>query len=426
MTYLDTLYLSDTAICARCGTDLLIEEATFCPMCGEVRVPGPSAPSEAGLRELVRDTVAAPTQHDEGRSGLTADVVASPDPTGRADPYDSAPPASPPMFDTVDDDAVPATSWAESRDVAAGAEGLVSPLVDESPGEHRHFGAGARLSRLGSGDLFAAAASGIVAISLFLPWFQQKVGRVVIPGFSSFSPGQTVVRSADALGVGAWHWAICVISSLVVVYVAARTYPGRNVRLPLPHWQMLTVVTGLNAGLVLMSVGLRPDSGHWSLAIGAYLAVVASLIALGGALLRRGDPEVISPGLAWRAARAAHHPRTVRTMRPDRSTRKAHGARTVRKSRPQRAERETRAEREPRTDSPDRTDSPYRTDFTVSSAAERSAYRFSTRAMARDMSREAEPEMDEDLECRFCGTVNSSSARVCRGCCVVTTVRLER
>jgi hypothetical protein len=67
MTYLDTLYLSDTAICARCGTDLLIEEATFCPMCGEVRVPGPSAPSEAGLRELVRDTVAAPTQHDEDR-----------------------------------------------------------------------------------------------------------------------------------------------------------------------------------------------------------------------------------------------------------------------------------------------------------------------------------------------------------------------
>ena len=40
MAYLDTLYLSDTAICTRCGTDLLIDEATFCPMCGEVRVPG--------------------------------------------------------------------------------------------------------------------------------------------------------------------------------------------------------------------------------------------------------------------------------------------------------------------------------------------------------------------------------------------------
>jgi ribosomal protein L40E len=438
MTYLDTLYLSDTAICARCGTDLLIDEATFCPMCGEVRVPGPSPLSEAEQRELGHGAVDAPPEHSEAMPGVPAGAPAGTDPT-RAGTYAPEPPAPMPIFDTVDDDddVAPALSPADTPDLSGAAERLVAPRAAESRVASRHYGKGARLSRLSSGDLLAAGGSAAVAVSLFLPWFRQTAGRVAVPGHHSFPPVRVVLRSADALGVGLWRWGICVISVFVVAYVAARIYPGRNVRLPLPHWQLLAVATAVNAGLVLLSVGLPPDSGHWSLGVGGDLAVIASLIALGGALLRRGDPEVITPGRTRRPARAtrparvartARTARAARTARPDRTTTAARRAGAVRKARRERVASKARdgvdmgAEPARDLDRPTGADLADRTDFARSPGAERPTFSFATRALAR----EATPETDTDLECRFCGTVNTSSARVCRGCGVVTTVRLER
>jgi hypothetical protein len=305
----------------------------------------------------------------------------------------------------VDDEAAPTIWWGEASDVVEETDEPSSPPVGEGRREARHYVAGARLSRLGSGDFIAAAASGVVAISLFLPWFH-KVGAVLRPGSSPLSHAQRKVLSVDSLDIGLWHWAIFVISILVIGYVACRSYPGRRARLPLPHWQLLAVATTVNAGLVLLSVCLPPDSGHWSVAFGADLALVVSLIAFGGALLRSGDPEVITPGGAWRAARAvrpARPGRTTREARNDRADRPARRGRTIREGRSVPADREAYEAS---------------TDHGMYSPQVGSPHEYSTAGLAF--------EPDDDLGCRFCGTANTPSARVCRGCGVVMAAQLDR
>jgi zinc-ribbon domain len=141
--------------------------------------------------------------------------------------------------------------------------------------------------RLGIGDIIALAGSVLLFISLFLTWY-------TIPGGGG---------SASALGSGAggWRVLILVLDIIVILYLFVRTMTPRGFTLPLPHWQLLTVVLGLQFLLTLLAFLVKPSSGISGVSVswgyGAFIGLIVSVIALIGGIMRRSESEVVVPGV---------------------------------------------------------------------------------------------------------------------------------
>ena len=147
--------------------------------------------------------------------------------------------------------------------------------------------------RLGTGDLVAAGGTILLFISLFLAWYS-------VTGQDP-NTGLTITITNSALGqyAGGFRFLVLVLAIFVFLYLLARTFAPRGFRLPLPHWQILSILVGLQLLLTILTFFLKPsDQGgpgvSWS--YGAYIGLVASLIAMAGAVLRKNEPEVIVPG----------------------------------------------------------------------------------------------------------------------------------
>lgn len=140
--------------------------------------------------------------------------------------------------------------------------------------------------RLGTGDFIVGGATIILFISLFLSWYS-----------ISFSASSASI-SALGSGAGGWRVLILILCLCTVGYLFARTLWPRP-RLPIPHWQLLTVTCGITALLTLLAFLVRPGSGSSSLGIsiswayGAYIGLVAAIAAVAGAVQRSKQPEVI-------------------------------------------------------------------------------------------------------------------------------------
>ena len=168
------------------------------------------------------------------------------------------------------------------------------------------------LRRLGRGDLIVLAGTVLVFVSLYLPWYS-----ISLSGFASLYSGGAI-GSISALGDGAggWRFLILVVCLVIVGYVFLRTMSSRGLRLPLPHWQLVTVLTGLNLLLVLIAFLVRPGGGStvsglsisWD--YGAYLALGAAALAVAGAVVRRNEPELLGTS----APRTASAPPTTTTQ----------------------------------------------------------------------------------------------------------------
>ncbi|HEV2634585.1 MAG TPA: zinc ribbon domain-containing protein [Actinocrinis sp.] len=153
------------------------------------------------------------------------------------------------------------------------------------------------LRRLGTGDLIALAGTVLLFVSLYLPWYSLS--------FSDPTLGtDTTFLSTSALGAGAggWRFLIFVVCLLVAGYLFARTMIRRPTRrMPLPHWQLLAVMCGLNMLLTLMAFLIKPGDGatvagvSFSWSFGAPLGLAASVLALVGAVVRRSAPELLDP-----------------------------------------------------------------------------------------------------------------------------------
>lgn len=289
------------AFCIQCGSDLLVDEARFCPLCGAPQPrPGQGAAPGAAAQEAARPSpsplsdLELPVYPDDA-DGLAHGALPGPPPAAAA----PAPAAEP-------------TVAARPPAAASPAAAAKSPSV-------------AYFWRITAGDRIAAAGSLVVLISLFLPWF---TGHVSSPAAGVGHLGHNVFISVrvrtDAMGAGGWHWLLLLLSAGIFVYVGLRTLPGENVRLPLPHRQILGLATGLQLGLALLSLLVPLTIGSWSPSYGAIIGVLAAAVAVLGAWLRRGDPEVVTqppaPGEArrlWpeRAERPARPPRPPKTER---------------------------------------------------------------------------------------------------------------
>lgn len=162
--------------------------------------------------------------------------------------------------------------------------------------------------RLRPGDLVAGIASFLVLITLFFPWysfsasadsasanatFAQQQLMLAVCGdqpavCESSSPPQFSV-SALAGGAGGWRFLILVVAIIAVLYVLSRTLGAvaQSVRY---HWQILVGLTAFQGLLVLIAFFANPLSildsfGSSSWSIGAFLALIAAVAAVTGAIL---------------------------------------------------------------------------------------------------------------------------------------------
>ena len=172
--------------------------------------------------------------------------------------------------------------------------------------------------RLGIGDAMVAGASLVLAIGIYLPWFE----------FGSTASGYF---SFDATAVRSWMDVTFVIAVAIVVYLLVKVTVG-GFWLPLPHWLILLGACGVNLVLTVACFAKKATGVSWD--VGAYLSVVAALTAVVGAVVaavvRRGEHAVIPAGAhtpprrALRRARDPVVPMSPRDVNPP-----VHGA-TVR------------------------------------------------------------------------------------------------
>jgi len=210
--------------------------------------------------------------------------------------------------------------------------------------------------RLGTGDWVVVLGTVLVFIALFLPWYSFPTGsgtanaNAVSTMSSDLTPGaltqsgstsQEVTGVVSAMtaeltqaesdlcpnltqsecfsvygsetlnavadGAGGFRFLILILDIGIVLYLLARTLVDRA-RLPLPHWQLLTAATVLNGILVVLAFSAIPYPDIFpkvAWAFGAYWGVVAALIAIVGAVMRRWQPETLSVAVASGAGGAA-------------------------------------------------------------------------------------------------------------------------
>ncbi len=123
------------------------------------------------------------------------------------------------------------------------------------------------LRRLGRGDIVAGAATIVVFIALFLPWYSVSLVTSLPQitnsnGMRSVLQGTTFSTSVSALGTGAggWRFLVLLVSLAVLAYLGMRVLLAAPPRLPYAHWQVLAAGAGLNGLLVLLAFLVKPGA----------------------------------------------------------------------------------------------------------------------------------------------------------------------
>jgi hypothetical protein len=180
-------------------------------------------------------------------------------------------------------------------DVAAGtaecprcgtrAAGNTSPAADTPAwtpvnGAAGHAGYNFDARRWALSDEIAGAASLVVLISLFLPWFNASY----IPFASSTATSGGSESGMDAHG---WLWLVFIVVLAILAYlVIAAGFQVLPFKAPLRHDQLLLAATGLNLALVFVGFLLKPSTyGIEGVSIGwgfgAFLALIAAIVSVG-------------------------------------------------------------------------------------------------------------------------------------------------
>jgi uncharacterized membrane protein len=129
-------------------------------------------------------------------------------------------------------------------------------------------------------DKVAGAASVVVLIALFLPWFSGSISSNNSLGLAAQTGSES---GSDAHG---WLWLVFVIVLLILAdLVLTAGFGELPVKLPLRQDQLLLAATAVNLLLVFIGFVLKPStygvagvSIGWS--IGAFLALLAAIVAV--------------------------------------------------------------------------------------------------------------------------------------------------
>lgn len=138
--------------------------------------------------------------------------------------------------------------------------------------------------RLGRGDLVSGIATLVLLISLFLPWYSAD-GFVTI----------------NVLDVRGWMYLVFLIALAIVAYLVLRAL-WAELRTPIAHWQIMISATSVNLLLTVIAFLARPAGFTWS--VGPFLAIIAGVAAVVGALVRRNEPERLPVDLTGQSPEA--------------------------------------------------------------------------------------------------------------------------
>jgi hypothetical protein len=118
-----------------------------------------------------------------------------------------------------------------------------------------------RMNALSAQDRIAGPASLVLLISLWLPWY-------------SFGP-----FSVSGLSAHGWLFIAVLDSIVLVLYVVITAFGAGDLAEQgrLSKDQLLVLLTGVNAALVVLGFLLKPSGFSWSW--GAFLALVAAIVA---------------------------------------------------------------------------------------------------------------------------------------------------
>jgi hypothetical protein len=137
----------------------------------------------------------------------------------------------------------------------------IRPLVLQRSAPKRVKRSRQRLDALSRKDRTFGAATLVLLVSLWLPWY--RIGPF----------------TADGLGVHGWLFIAVLNSIILVLYVLITAFgvgdladQGR-----LSKDQLLAVLTGLNLALVVLAFLLKPAGFSWSW--GAFVALIAAIVA---------------------------------------------------------------------------------------------------------------------------------------------------
>ena len=123
-------------------------------------------------------------------------------------------------------------------------------------------------ARLSRADRISGAASAVLLIALFLPWFSISLG-----GFSFSWSGMTA---------HGYLWIVFILCLAVVAFlVFGAGYAELPIRLPVDREMALLVATGINLLLVLLAFFVSPGyvaaGVGWT--FGAFLGLIAAIVA---------------------------------------------------------------------------------------------------------------------------------------------------
>jgi len=131
-------------------------------------------------------------------------------------------------------------------------------------------------NRWTASDRVVGAATLIMMISLFLPWFSVNLGGL----------GALGTASASGTTAHGWLWIVFLIGLATLVYlIAVAGFQRFPVTLPLRHELLLLIATGLDLLLVLIGFLAMPGNGGdsdikigWD--FGAFIALIAAIVAV--------------------------------------------------------------------------------------------------------------------------------------------------
>ncbi len=118
-----------------------------------------------------------------------------------------------------------------------------------------------RLNTLSSKDRVVGAATLVLLVSFWLPWY-------------SIGP-----FSADGLSVHGWLFIAVLDSIVLVLYALVTAFGVGDLAVPgrLSKDQLLALLSGVSLALVVLAFLFKPAGFHWSW--GAFLALAAALVA---------------------------------------------------------------------------------------------------------------------------------------------------
>ena len=123
-------------------------------------------------------------------------------------------------------------------------------------------------------DRVTGAATLVLFVSLFLPWFS------VSAGFGNF----TASSSADALTAHGYLYLVLFLALGMLGYLIAQAGLKDMPELPVTSDQLLAAAAAVNLLLVLIAVAAKPGGGSalvkvsWS--FGAFIGLIAAIVAL--------------------------------------------------------------------------------------------------------------------------------------------------